>query len=160
MLFRSKDATGGGANILRNGEFSKEMDIARHPRTVIGQKADGTIIMAVGDGRQPSKGMYGFDGAELSAMMRHYGAVEAYNLDGGGSSTMVIRQGNEFVVLNSPSDGRERSDGNCILIVSKRPRMKIKAIETTQRSITLNVEKIDINTHDIDRKSTRLNSSH
>ena len=158
-LANIKDATGGGANILRNGEFSKEMDIARHPRTVIGQKADGTIIMAVGDGRQPSKGMYGFDGAELSAMMRHYGAVEAYNLDGGGSSTMVIRQGNEFVVTNSPSDGWERSDSNCILVVANKPDLEIEVAETTQRSITLNVEKIDINTHDMDKLFVSINNN-
>ena len=154
-----QDASGIGNNILRNGEFSNEMDIARHPRTVLGKKADGTIIMAVGDGRQPSKGMYGFDGAELAAMMRHYGAVEAYNLDGGGSSTMVIRQGNEFVVTNSPSDGWERSDSNCILVVANKPDLEIEVAETTQRSITLNVEKIDINTHDMDKLFVSINNN-
>jgi len=158
-LANISDATGGGANIMRNGEFSNEMDIARHPRTVIGQKADGTIVMAVGDGRQPSKGMYGFDGSELAAMMRHYGAVEAYNLDGGGSSTMVIRQGDDFVVTNSPSDGWERTDANCLLVVVDKPEIEVTVEETTQRSVTLNVEKININTHDINKLYVSLNNN-
>ncbi len=158
-LANVKDASGGGANIMRNGEFSNEMDIARHPRTVLGRKADGTIIMAVGDGRQPSKGMYGFDGAELAAMMRHYGAVEAYNLDGGGSSTMVIKQGNEFVVMNSPSDGWERTDANCILVVVDKPQIEVSVAETTQRSITLNVNKVEINTHDMNKLYVSINNT-
>ena len=93
----------------------------RAPRTVIGMKEDGTIIMCVVDGRQGNKGMYGCDGYELAAMMKRFGCINAYNLDGGGSTTMVIRTKEGLKVLNSPSDGNERSDGNCILICVADP---------------------------------------
>lgn len=58
------------------------------PRTAIGQKADGTIIFVVIDGRQPTWSM----GAWLRDLMNiflDYGAVNACNLDGGSSSEMV-----------------------------------------------------------------------
>ena len=58
------------------------------PRTAIGQKADGTIIFVVIDGRQPTWSL----GAWLSDLMNiflDYGAVNAANLDGGSSSEMV-----------------------------------------------------------------------
>jgi len=60
------------------------------PRTGIGQRADGTIIFVVIDGRQPTWSI----GATLSDLMdvfRRYGAVTAVNLDGGSSTTMVFR---------------------------------------------------------------------
>jgi exopolysaccharide biosynthesis protein len=50
---------------------------------------------------------------EFARIMRDLGAVDALNLDGGGSSTMVV-QGE---VVNRPSDGRERSISSAILIL-------------------------------------------
>lgn len=152
------DATGGGGTIMSNSEWSGQI-LDRASRTIIGKRADGTIIMAIGDGRQPSKGMYGFAGDELAAMMKHYGAIEAYNLDGGGSSTMVIKQGNDFVVTNSPSDGWERSDANCLLVVVKKPSLNISVGEITQRSVSLNIEKLDINTHDMKKLFVSINNT-
>lgn len=58
------------------------------PRTGIGQKADGTVIFVVIDGRQPSWSM----GATLRDLMNvfiEYGAVNAANLDGGSSTEMI-----------------------------------------------------------------------
>ena len=52
--------------------------------------------------------MYGCDGYELTAIMRAYGCIKAYNVDGGGSSTIVVRSESGLEVLNSPSDGHER----------------------------------------------------
>ena len=99
-----------------NGNLSN-----RAPRTVIGMKADGTLVMMVVDGRQGARNMYGCDGYELTAIMRAYGCIKAYNVDGGGSSTIVVRADGGLKVLNSPSDGHERSDGNCILICTVDP---------------------------------------
>lgn len=103
-------------DFIANGNLSN-----RAPRTVIGMKEDGTLVMMVVDGRQGDKDMYGCDGYELTAIMRAYGCIKAYNVDGGGSSTIVVRTEKGLEVLNSPSDGHERSDGNCILICTKDP---------------------------------------
>lgn len=128
-------------------------DNDRHPRTMIGQKEDGTIVMAVIDGRQPSQGMYGATSCEMSALMSYYGCVDAWNLDGGGSSTMLVRKQGDWkissaykdnddcpwYVTNSPSDASERSDGNCILIVAKVPDATITVEDIMPDTVTLNV---------------------
>ena len=71
------------------------------PRTAIGQKADGTIILVVTDGRY----IHGLNdiGASLqdvAQLMLHYGAVTAANLDGGSSATMIYNG----KLVNQPSD--------------------------------------------------------
>ena len=130
-----------------------EMDKYRHPRTILGQKADGTVVLAVVDGRQNVKDMYGASTVEMAAVMGYYGCVDAWNLDGGGSSTLIVRKqygwefGNAFkddansqwYVTNSPSDGNERSDGNHLLVVVKTPEMNFDIDELTETSIQLHV---------------------
>ncbi len=115
----------------------------RAPRTVVGMKADGTIVMMVVDGRQGASDMYGADGTELAAIMNAYGCICAYNLDGGGSSTIVVRDESGIVVLNSPSDGKERTDGNCILVVCENPNYDVKVENLTNTKVTLNVSTSD-----------------
>lgn len=132
--------SGCGTPLVDNGEFatsSDGMSNYAHPRTVIGQKEDGTIVLATVDGRQLEKNMYGMTYEELSAMMMYYNCTEAYNLDGGGSTTMIIRnkQGG-FDVMNSPSDGKERMDSNAILVVV--PEMNLKVNEVTDSTIKFN----------------------
>ena len=58
-----------------------------NPRTVIGQKADGTVLILVTDGRGAS-GHLGATAADLVSIMQEYGAVNAANMDGGSSSSM------------------------------------------------------------------------
>lgn len=111
----------------------------RAPRTVIGQKEDGTLVMMVVDGRQGANKMYGCDGYEIAAIMRSYGCINAYNVDGGGSSTMVIRTDSGLLVTNSPSDGRERSDGNCIIICVADPNYNTSVSDVTATSAVVSV---------------------
>lgn len=68
------------------------------PRTAIGQKKDGTILMLVIDGRQ--KNSLGATLKNVQDIFLQYGAYNAFNLDGGASSTMVY----DGKVVNSPSD--------------------------------------------------------
>jgi len=158
-----KDLAGCNPVLMYDGkvlESGLRADVmtARHPRTVIGRKADGTIIMMVIDGRQASKGMYGVDGTEISAIMQHYGAVDVYNLDGGGSSTMIIKKDGEFVVMNSPSDGRERTDANALLVVAKDPEIQVETSSITTDSISLDVNILNAKDHDIQELYVVLNN--
>jgi exopolysaccharide biosynthesis protein len=84
----------------------------QHPRTVIGQYANGDIILIVIDGRQPGWSN-GISLEELQILLMEYGVVDAFNLDGGGSSTFVYN--NE--VLNRPSDGKLRALATNIIVV-------------------------------------------
>ena len=70
-----------------------------HPRTAAGRTSNGTLIVMVVDGRQSVS--RGVSLQELAAMMRDVGAVDALNLDGGGSSTLVVNG----VLLNRPTGG-------------------------------------------------------
>ncbi len=61
--------------------------------------------------------MYGTNQFEGCAVLKYLGVVEAYQMDGGGSVTMIVRRNNDFMVVNSPSDGRPRSVLSALLFV-------------------------------------------
>uniref|UniRef100_UPI0040251DA7 phosphodiester glycosidase family protein n=1 Tax=Eshraghiella crossota TaxID=45851 RepID=UPI0040251DA7 len=61
-----------------------------NPRTCIGQRSDGTVLMFVTDGRGAS-GHIGATAADLISVMKEYGAVNAANIDGGSSSSMYYK---------------------------------------------------------------------
>lgn len=124
------NATGVGVKLLENGQATEVSDFYRHPRTTIGMTAKGEIVLMTVDGRQTKNNMYGMSYKELQATMLKYGCVEAYNMDGGGSTTMIIRNAEgKFDVMNSPSDGSERSDSNAVLIVAPRLNVKLETVE-------------------------------
>ena len=85
---------------------------SRHPRTIAGRTADGTILLVTVDGRQPCCSI-GMTLPEAADLMVALGATEAVNLDGGGSTTFVAHG----VMVNHPStqivfrDGRTIVDG-------------------------------------------------
>ena len=107
------DAIGGDPILLLDGASTPVcVSCARQPRTAIGVTGDGKILLVVIDGRQP-RWSRGATLGELRNTMRDLGAVDALNLDGGGSSEMVV----EGQVVNRPSDGRERRIANAVLIL-------------------------------------------
>ena len=88
-------------------------------RSMIGIKADGTLIFCQVDGRNApfSSGLSNY---EMGEMMLSLGCVNAVNCDGGGSSTFVSkREGETANVMRSvPSDGSERATINSVILVS------------------------------------------
>ncbi|MBR6808093.1 MAG: phosphodiester glycosidase family protein [Clostridia bacterium] len=85
----ASDANNHFVQLIINGE-EREMNgmgSGLNPRTAIGQRADGAILMLVTDGRGKS-GHLGASAADLIGIMKEYGAVNAANLDGGSSSCM------------------------------------------------------------------------
>ena len=90
-----RDGAGYGPVLVINGEAMDEKTLASglNPRTAIGQRSDGAILMLVIEGRQPSRlGATYMDEAEI---MLEFGAVNACNLDGGSSSMMWY--GGEYI---------------------------------------------------------------
>lgn len=79
----------------------------RHPRTAVGLTEDGnTLILVVVDGRQPNYSE-GITLPELSQIFLENGAYSAMNLDGGGSSTLIIEDENgNPTMLNSSIHSR------------------------------------------------------
>ncbi len=90
--------------------------VARNGRTAIGVSGDGTILLVEIDGRQPMVSL-GTSIQETSDVMTWLGATSAINLDGGGSSNMVVNG----ATVGHPSDGSgERAVGGTLLIGAKQ----------------------------------------
>lgn len=105
-----------GRTILDYGEVvagGDDLDAARHPRTLVGLSKDYTTLYLVTiDGRRPGYST-GASLTEAAAIMFHLGATMALNVDGGGSTTMIIRDPDGASQLgNSPSGGFERVVGS------------------------------------------------
>ena len=90
----------------------------RHPRTGVGFSKDSTILYLITvDGRQESSS--GMSLVEFGDLMLSLGVYEGLNLDGGGSTTMVV----EGTIINRPSDpDGERTVGNALLVIQRKPR--------------------------------------
>lgn len=119
--FAPEFVLGGGPRLVRGGRPAADSDpgiypegfaAARHPRTAVGVRADGRILIVTVDGRQPEMSV-GMTIAELACLLIELGAVEAVNMDGGGSTAMVVRGR----VVSSPSDlTGERAVGDALLV--------------------------------------------
>ncbi len=112
----------GGFPIARDGADLPGLDTSvLAPRTAAGVSGDGrTVWLVVVDGR--SDDSVGMTVAELAELVRSFGATDVVNLDGGGSSTMVVREpGAERVaVVNEPSDGEPRPVANGVGVFPRR----------------------------------------
>lgn len=120
-----EECVGGGPLLVEDGRvvvddesegFGRSFVRTRHPRTAIGLSKDGrTVHMVTVDGRQPEISI-GHSLQELAQYMADLGCDKAINLDGGGSTTMIVRG----EVANKPSDRTgPRTVTNALLVVSK-----------------------------------------
>ena len=88
----------------------------RHPRSAIAAMADGRVLLLVVDGRQPELSV-GMSLDELARVLIELGAVDAINLDGGGSTTMVVKG----AIINRPSDPTGERPVSDAIFVRPRP---------------------------------------
>ena len=95
------------------------MDYDLMPRNSIGVKRDGSVVTIMVDGRQ-SPYSVGMSIHDLADLMVSQGVDRAIYLDGGGSAMVASKHEgtDELVIRNRPSDGSERSDSSCLLLVS------------------------------------------
>ena len=119
-----QEAVGGRVRLMTNGNVLPQAVTALEPRTAIGVTDDNVVYILVADGRNfwYSNGMRY---AEMGAVMKALGAKNAINLDGGGSSTFIIRkiagfEDGRFAIRNWPYDngGVEREVANGLLVVT------------------------------------------
>ncbi|HHV97109.1 MAG TPA: phosphodiester glycosidase family protein [Clostridiaceae bacterium] len=138
----------GGAIIVKDGKIPSKFSHdspGRNPRTAIGSSKDGKeVIMVTVDGRQQKS--LGMTLTELAYLMLELGAYNAINLDGGGSTTMAIRNPgtNNISVVNSPSDGMARKIANAVGVFSVAPESSTIAgliIDTEDKNIFVNTSR-------------------
>jgi len=99
-------AVSGSSMVLRAGQaVARPGDAVRHPRSAVGLSADGrTLFIAAVDGRQDHS--RGVTLEELGQLMKGFGAHQALNLDGGGSTSLVVKDpaSGVYAIANQPSD--------------------------------------------------------
>ena len=120
---RAPDAIGGAGLLMCRGKPIRDWTIEglragfateRHPRTLIGVDGSGRIWLVAVDGRNPQLSL-GMTFAELQGLAHTLRLRDALNLDGGGSTTMVVRN----AVVNHPSDaGGPRRASDAILVLA------------------------------------------
>lgn len=102
---RIRDGCCYGPVLVKDGAVNEEAyntNSGYNPRTAIGQRADGTVLLLCIDGRQA--GSLGATYADVIDVMVEYGAVNACNLDGGSSTVMLLRDENgEVHTVNNVS---------------------------------------------------------
>jgi hypothetical protein len=117
-LSNSKEAIGVYYLLYDKGQYVSS-GTNLNPRTIIGIKPDGTLMLYALDGRQP-----GFsEGLGLTDVAKHLvdlGCSTVVNMDGGGSTVMAVRAGgmdSRAVAKNSPSEKNQRKTTNGLLLV-------------------------------------------
>ena len=116
---------GGGPQLIKNGRVAITNAAEKilpsfvsdgHPRTAIAKLKSGQILLVTVDGRQPGESI-GMSLTMIADLLVEFGAVEAINLDGGGSTTMVIRN----KLVNKPSDATGERPVSDAILVFPRP---------------------------------------
>jgi len=120
---------GGGPHLIRGGRvaitYDKEKIASsfvtdRHPRTAIARLKDGRLLIVTVDGRQPGPSV-GMQLTELADLLLEFGGADGINLDGGGSTTMILNG----KLVNKPSDQTgERPVSDAILILPRTLQSK------------------------------------
>lgn len=121
--FEAQTAIGGGPVIINKGKVAdtwrEELlevggvePASSQPRTAIGHTSDDKMIMFVCEGRNMTEGVKGMTTAEVAEILKDLGCVEAINLDGGGSTCMLVN-GKETIKV---SDGTQRAVASVVLL--------------------------------------------
>lgn len=122
--FAAKTAIGGGPLLIDGGKFMNTYvqelfngtsgigPDSNQPRTAIGVTSDGRMILFVCEGREMTEGVLGLTTADVAEVLLDLGCVEAINLDGGGSSCMLVN-GKETIKV---SDGSQRAVASTVMI--------------------------------------------
>jgi hypothetical protein len=117
------DVVAGSPLLVENGRVrvtweeekrARDFVDTRHPRTAAARLKDGKFLLVTADGRTEASGGLGLE--DLAAYLVELGAVEAMNLDGGGSTTMYVNGR----VVNQPSDKEGERKVSDALVVTPR----------------------------------------
>lgn len=124
--FAAKTAIGGGPVLVKGGEikntYVEEMfngantgiaPESNQPRTAIGITSGKKMILFVCEGREMTEGVAGLTTGDVAAILKELGCTEAMNLDGGGSSCMLV---NGHKTIQPTDSGGERAVGSAVIL--------------------------------------------
>lgn len=116
-------AVGSLYKLVTNGRVENNLEAGAAPRSAVGLKADGTIVLYTIDGRKSGHSV-GASMSQVAERLIELGCVEACIMDGGGSTSLnSIYVGDSSISqINNPSDGKQRSVTNYIMLVTTAER--------------------------------------
>ena len=132
----AQQAIGGYALLLKDGVVQEGLDNTANPRTALGIKADGSVILYTVDGRQSGHSV-GASMRQVAARLKELGCVDAVLFDGGGSTTFGATGALDaaFSLQNKPSDGGQRAVTNALFFVSElKPTGELGSLHITPQS--------------------------
>lgn len=118
---RLQEVIGGRHLLLDKGNVVPQTDISIAPRTSVGLINFKKVVMMVVDGRQPIHSV-GFSLEQSAMVLKAMGVKDAVNLDGGGSSTLIIKNKTDknYQIKNKLSEGSERAVANGLFVMQKK----------------------------------------
>ncbi|MDD4212566.1 MAG: phosphodiester glycosidase family protein [Bacilli bacterium] len=135
----------GFHTVMRNDGVDNPSEAAyntrAYPRSIFGRTSDGTIVLMSIDGSN-SAPTTGATQTESHAILKRFDVAEAYQMDGGGSVTMVARQNGEIITVNDPAEGDARFVLSALLFVVKDIPVETEAVLGVNQ-ITLNIHILD-----------------
>ncbi|HHX79165.1 MAG TPA: phosphodiester glycosidase family protein [Acholeplasmataceae bacterium] len=133
----------------------------KRPRSLIGRKIDGTICLIVIDDYLKSYGTTGFG---INALLKKEGIVEAYQMDGGGSAQIYVRENDKFIPVTQsadyPTPSQQRVVLNALLFVVRTEDISHKWISSDLREINLKVDLIESYGKDIKNLYIHMNNNY
>ncbi|HHW47900.1 MAG TPA: hypothetical protein GXX14_04680 [Clostridiaceae bacterium] len=123
--------------LLRNGAYSYDNEqyfrdiLGKNPRTFFGQKSDGTIVFIAADGRSTNEA--GLTSNEQREVAKTLGLRDAANLDGGGSSVIMVGD----AIINKSYDGRGL--GNIFVGYRKYSQDELPTLKKGAKSVWVNL---------------------
>lgn len=130
-----------GIDITDPGYVNNGYNSRQYNRSIFGQKADGTYVLMTAEKKgSAATGYSGLNFTESNAALKMFGVVDAYQDDGGGSVTAIVRNKyGSFDVVNESSDSgtKERSILNGLFFVVRDPGFAILATDVTRNSVSV-----------------------
>ena len=127
-------------------QLNSQYDARQYNRSIFGQTADGTYVLLTADksNAQAGTSYRGLRYWETNAVLKHFGVTEAYQQDGGGSVTAIMRNANGGIdVVNDPSDSAgktQRSVFNGLFFVVRDPGFVAKREDLTRTSVNITLK--------------------
>lgn len=123
---RLKEAIGGRFYLMHYGEVMTEhlKDISVEPRTTVGILSPDRVVFMWVDGRRTGHSA-GLSLTDMAYIYKAIGATDAINMDGGGSTTFIMRKKDgTYETRNKPSDNSERANANALMVMMKTEILK------------------------------------
>ena len=148
-----RQALGGYQLLLKDGVVQDGLDNAANPRTALGVRENGQVLLYTIDGRKSGHSV-GASMKQVAARLKELGCVDAVLFDGGGSTTFgaTATMDSVFTLQNTPSDGGQRAVTDALFFVSNlQPTGELGSLYITPKSgLFLPGGKVDLTAQGVD----------